>query len=137
MKTRIFSLPTGARRSVAGLALPTLLTLLTGCVGYVAEPQARVVVDQPVVGVAVGLPDEYDYYPGYDVYYNRSRREYGYLDRGRWVNRPQPYGVSVNVLMASPSVRMNFHDSPANHHADMLVKYPRTWTAPVPAAKSE
>jgi hypothetical protein len=35
----------------------------------------------------------------------------------------------VDVLLASPSVHMNFHDSPANHHAEMLRQYPRTWRA--------
>ena len=124
MKNRIFLGPTGAWRNVAGAGL---LTLLTGCVGYVDGPWARVVVDQPVVGVAVGVPDEYIYYPSYDVYYNSSRREYAYMDGGRWVNRPQPYGVSVNVLVGSPSVRMNFHDSPANHQAAVRQSYPRNW----------
>jgi hypothetical protein len=31
------------------------------------------------------------------------------------------------VLLASPSVRMDFHDSPEKHHAMMLQKYPRDW----------
>ena len=124
MKNRDFIFQRGVWRSVAGMAL---LTLLTGCVGYVAGPRARVVVDQPVVGVMVGVPDEYIYYPSYDVYYNSSRREYAYMDEGRWVSRPQPYGVSVNVLVALPSVRMNFHDSPANHHAAVRQSYPRNW----------
>ena len=124
MKTRIIVFQSGAGRRVAGMAL---LTLLTGCVGYVEGPRARVVVDQPVVGVTVGMPDEYIYYPGYDIYYNSSRREYAYMDGGRWVNRPQPYGISENVLLASPSVRMNFHDSPANHHEAIRQSYPRNW----------
>jgi len=124
MKTKIIVFQSGAGRGVAVVAL---LTLLTGCVGYVEGPRARAVVDQPVVGVTVGVPDEYIYYPGYDVYYNSSRREYAYMDGGRWVNRPQPYGISENVLLASPSVRMNFHDSPANHHAAVRQSYPRNW----------
>jgi len=33
-----------------------------------------------------------------------------------WVSRPAPMGVSADVLLASPSVKMDFHDSPANHH---------------------
>ncbi|HSY74770.1 MAG TPA: hypothetical protein VK810_04810, partial [Dongiaceae bacterium] len=37
---------------------------------------------------------------------------------------PAPRGVSVDVLFASPSVRMNFHDSPANHHAEIVRQYP-------------
>ena len=124
MKTRTFLFQSSVRCGGVGVAL---LTLLSGCVGYVEGPRARVVVDQPVVGVTYGVPDEYIYYPSYDVYYNNSRHEYAYLDGSRWVNRPQPYGISINVLQASPSVRMNFHDSPANHHAAVRQSYPRNW----------
>ena len=52
MKTRDFLFQRGAWHSVAGMAL---LTLLTGCVGYVEGPRAIVVVDQPVAGVTVIL----------------------------------------------------------------------------------
>jgi len=31
------------------------------------------------------------------------------------------------VLLASPSVHMDFHDSPAKHHAEMIHKYPKNW----------
>ena len=124
MKTKTFLFKRAGGCQVATVAL---LTLLTGCAGYGEGPRARVVVDQPVVGVTYAVPDEYVYYPGYDVYYNRSRHEYAYQDGGRWVNRPQPHGISVNVLLASPSVRMNFHDSPANHHAAVRRSYPRNW----------
>ena len=102
-----------------------LLVTLTGCVGYVDGPRAGVYVAPPVVEVAA--PAEYIYYPGYDVYYNSGLHQYAYLEGGAWVSRPEPRGVSVNVLLASPSVRMDFHDSPANHHAAMVQKYPRNW----------
>ena len=36
-------------------------------------------------------------------------------------------GVTVNVLRASPSVKMDFHDSPANHHAAVAKQYPKNW----------
>ena len=97
-----------------------LLTTLTGCVGYVDGPRAGVYVAPPVVVVE----DDYIYYPDYEVYYSSSRHQYAYLDGGAWVSRPAPRGVSVNVLLASPSVRMNFHDSPANHHAEIAREYP-------------
>jgi hypothetical protein len=29
--------------------------------------------------------------------------------------------------MRSPSVKMNFHDSPANHHAQVVKQYPKNW----------
>jgi hypothetical protein len=102
-----------------------LLGTLTGCVGYVDGPRAGVYVAPPVVEVAA--PADYIYYPGYDVYFNSSIHQYAYLDAGVWVSRPSFPGVSVDVLLASPSVRMDFHDSPANHSAEMARQYPRNW----------
>jgi hypothetical protein len=31
------------------------------------------------------------------------------------------------MLLASPSVRMDFHDSPAQHHATVVKQYPKNW----------
>src|SRR5471030_43661 len=97
-----------------------LLATFTGCVGYVDGPRAGVYVAPPVVETSVVVEDDYVYYPGYDVYYNSSRHQYAYLEGGAWVSRPEPRGVSIDVLLASPSVRMDFHDSPARHHAEMI-----------------
>ena len=102
-----------------------LLTTLAGCVGYVDGPRAGVYVAPPVVESAVVVQDDYVYYPDYEIYYNSTRHQYAYLEGGAWVSRPAPRGVSVNVLLASPSVRMNFHDSPANHHAVIARQYPK------------
>ena len=112
----------------AGFVLgAALLTALTGCVGYVDGPRAGVYVAPPVVETGVVVEDDYVYYPSYDVYYNSSRHQNAYLEGGAWVSRPAPRGISVDVLLASPSVRMNFHDSPANHHAEIVRQYPRNW----------
>ena len=111
----------------AGFVLgAVLLVTLTGCVAYVDGPRAGIQAE-PYVFVA---QDDYIYYPGYDVYYSSHRRQYAYLEGGAWVSRPAPPGVSVNVLLASPSVRMDFHDSPAFHHAAVVQKYPRNWAPP-------
>jgi hypothetical protein len=104
-----------------------LLVTLTGCVGYVDGPRAGVYVAPVVV-----MQDDYVYYPNYEVYYSSSRHQYAYLEGGAWVTRPAPRGVSVNVLLASPSVRMDFHDSPAHHHAAVVQQYPRNWAPPGP-----
>jgi hypothetical protein len=97
-----------------------LLGTLTGCVGYIDGPRAGVYVPPPVVVVE----DDYIYYPDYEVYYSSSRHQYAYRDGRAWVSRPAPRGVSVNVLFASPSVRMDFHDSPEHHHAEVVRQYP-------------
>jgi hypothetical protein len=103
------------------------LLALTGCVAYVDRPpQGSVYVAPPVVVVQ----DDYVYYPDYEIYYSSSRHQYAYLEGSAWVSRPAPRGVSVDVLLRSPSVKMNFHDSPANHHAAVVKQYPRNRAQP-------
>ena len=117
------------RVNKAGLVfLAALLGTLTGCVGYVDGPRAGVYVEPPMVGVV--MEDDYVYYPSYECYYSVSRHQYAYRDGRNWVSRPAPRGVSVNVLLASPSVRMDFHDSPAQHHAAVVKQYPKNWAPP-------
>lgn len=67
------------------------------------------------------------YYPNYEMYFDPVARVYWYPRGGGWVTGPSPVGVSVDVLLASPSVRMNFRDSPANHHGEVIRQYPRDW----------
>src|ERR1039457_6523634 len=100
-----------------------LLGTLTGCVGYVDGPRAGVYVEPS----AVVVQDDYVYYPNYECYYSVSRHEYAYREGNAWVSRPAPRGVSVDRLRASPSVRMDFHDSPAQHHAEVIKQYPKNW----------
>jgi hypothetical protein len=95
-------------------------------VGIAITPPV-VVMAPVVVAPSVVVQDNYVYYPGYGIYYNSVRRQYAYLQGGVWIWAPAPGGVSVEVLLASPSVNMNFHDSLANHHAATLRMYPRNW----------
>jgi hypothetical protein len=109
--------------SQVGLVLcVSLLGVLTGCVGYVDGPSAGV--------YAFAAQDDYVYYPNYECYYSVSRNQYAYREGNAWVARPAPPGVTVNVLRTSPSVKMDFHDSPANHHAAVVKQYPKNWTPP-------
>jgi hypothetical protein len=109
------------RTNKVGLVLcGVLLGTLTGCVGYIDGPRAGAYVAPPVVVVE----DDYVYYPDYEIYYSSSRHQYAYRDGRAWVSRPAPRGVSVQVLFASPSVRMDFHDSPEHHHAEVVRQYP-------------
>ena len=100
-----------------------VLAILTGCVGYVEGPSAGVYAEPETFAVQ----DDYVYYPQYECYYSVSRHEYAYHEGNSWVARPAPRGVSENVLVASPSVKMNFHDSPAQHHATVVKQYPKNW----------
>jgi hypothetical protein len=112
---------------VFGAALLGVLT--AGCVGYVDGPRhGGVYVQPPSVGVVV--QDDYVYYPGYQVYYSNTRRQYTYRDGRSWVSRPAPPRVSAEVLFASPSVRLDFHDSPSIHHSKVVRQYPKHWAPP-------
>jgi hypothetical protein len=115
----------GFKAGKAGVALgAVLLATLTGCVGSVEGPGASVYVAPPSVEVAASA--DYIYYPSYNAYYNSDQHVFVYMDGGAWVSRPNFPGVSVDVLLASPSVRMDFHDSPANHNAEIVRRYPGT-----------
>jgi hypothetical protein len=108
----------------AGFVLAAvLLATLTGCVGYVEGPRAGVQVEP----YAFAVQDDYVYYPSYECYYSVSRHQYAYREGNAWVARPAPRGVSVDVVRASPSVKMDFHDSPAQHHAAVVKQYPKNW----------
>jgi hypothetical protein len=100
-----------------------LLGALTGCAGYVDGPRAGVYAAPD----AFAAQDDYVYYPGYECYYSLSRHQYAYREGNAWVFRPAPRGVAVDALRASPSVKMNFHDPPAQHHAAVVKQYPKNW----------
>jgi hypothetical protein len=122
------------RRLTAGrigsVLCATILGALTGCVAHVDRPpQPRAYAPPPPVYVerTVVVQENYMYYPGYQVYYSGNTRQYVYLEGRSWVSRPAPPRVSVGVLSSSPSVRLDFHDSPAIHHAAVVRQYPKHW----------
>jgi hypothetical protein len=110
-----------------------LAAALTGCIGYVDRPRGGgVYAEPPSVYADSGPPvqPEYVYYPGYQVYYSSHTHQYVYRDGRSWVSQPAPPHVSVNVLFASPSVGLSFHDHPSAHHATVVQQYPKNWTPP-------
>jgi hypothetical protein len=112
----------------AGFVLgAVLLAALTEGVSNAGAQTIGITVTPPVVVAPVVIPENYVYYPNYGIYYNSRRHQYMYLKGDVWVTQPAPEGVTVEVLMASPSVDMDFHDSPERHHAEMLKKYPHDW----------
>lgn len=104
-----------------------LLPLLFGCVSETRERRERVYAPAVPMHGSVVLEDDYVYYPSYEVYYSHTRRQYVYRDGRRWVTRPAPPRVAIEVLLASPSVRVDFRDAPARHHTEMVRRYPRNW----------
>ena len=108
-----------------------LVVALSGCVGHGDGSRHGRAYSQPSPDYYEGgasLRDDYVYYPGYQVYYSSNRGHYIYQDRGTWVTERVPPLVSRGVLATAPSVRLDFHDSPANHHATVVRKYPKNWT---------
>ena len=111
----------------------TLAGALSGCVGYVDGPRGggAYIDSPPAYGQSeVVVQPDYVYYPAYEVYYSSNTRQYVYRQGRSWVSRPEPPRVSANVLFTSPSVRLDFHDSPAIHHAAVVRQYPRHWAPP-------
>jgi len=106
-----------------------LMAALAQCAVNADAQSVGIVINPPIVVAppVVVVQDDYVYYPGYAIYYNTYRHQYAYLNGDAWVWAPAPQGVTVDVLLASPSVHMGFHDSLANHHQAMLEKYPRNW----------
>lgn len=119
-----------------GLTLCAALIIpLTGCIVAGTDQHPR---HRPRTQVVVSYEDDYDYYPRYEVYYSRSRHEYVYLDGNAWVRRSEPLGVSIDLLLATPSVRMDFRDSPEKHHNSVIRSYPKNHGhADQPADKPE
>lgn len=117
--------------NIGFLSLAALCAALTGCVGYVDGPRQDGYYAQPRAGYMSGgvvMQDDYVYYPSQQVYYSSNRRQYTYQDGSSWVTRSSPPRVSANVLLASPSVNLDFHDSPQTHHASVVQQYPRQWS---------
>jgi len=108
-----------------------LLGLLAGCASHV-EPAGEAYTPPQSLYVETGVAaqDDYVYYPAYQVYYSSYRHQYIYQDGRSWVSRPAPPHVAAKVVLASPSVNVDFHDSPANHHARIVKQYPKQWTPP-------
>jgi hypothetical protein len=115
---------------VAVILGSALVVALTMGVGTVKGQNVMIQATPPAIAPAAVVQDDYVYYPHYGVYYNHSRHQYYYMKNNAWVVAPAPEGVTADVLFASPSVHMDFHDSPSRHHTDMLKRYPRNWAPP-------
>jgi hypothetical protein len=118
-----------------GLLAGTLVSVLAaGCMttGTIqSSGSTRYQTGQPQL-----FQDDYDYYPGYEVYYSRNRHEYVYREGNAWVRRPAPRGITASVLLTMPSVRVDFHDSPDRHHASVVQSYPKNWKQPGPTPRN-
>jgi hypothetical protein len=124
MKNKTSFSTAGKSVLLAGAALLGLLSF--GVSSSRADDHVAVQVNAGVV-----VNDDFDYYPGYETYYNRTRHEYVYRDNNAWVHRATPPSeVKEDVLLRAPSVRMDFHDSPEAHHDAIAKSYPKNWVKP-------
>ncbi len=110
------------------LILGALVTVaLIKCGGTVQAQNVTVSVPVPAPSVTVVAQDDYVYYPQYGMYYNRTHHRFYSLNHGAWVVGAAPVGFTADVVLASPSVHMDFHDTPEHHHADIIKRYPHDW----------
>jgi hypothetical protein len=91
------------------------------------EVHVGVNIPTPSVNVQLGAPDDYVYYPKYGTYYSPRHHRYYYQDHGAWGWHEKPIGVAPDVFLKAPSVKMNFHDTPDKHHAEIVRQYPKNW----------
>jgi hypothetical protein len=126
MKNKILFLKFG--KGTCALAV-ALAGALTASVAQADDVHASVNITVPpiVAPNTFAVQDDYAYYPAYHVYYSKHHHQYAWLKNNSWVTGATPPDVSVDVLRRAPSVDMDFHDSPAKHHADVLRKYPKDW----------
>lgn len=114
-----------------GLLIVGLSLLLAGCEGF---PQIGTGTSRPSaeqLQAALKWEDQYVYFPGYEIYYNRTQGYYVYWTNDGWVERfDLPAEVEPQELLASPFVEMPFHDSPGPHHAQVSRDYPLDWGQP-------
>jgi hypothetical protein len=131
--------PLRAAEMVGGIFSVTFSIAMTGCLAAPPHREFGARRPAPVQHVEVVVQDDYVYYPGYEVYYSSNRRQYMYRNGNAWVTQAAPPQVSMAVLQASPSVRLDFHDAPARHHESVVQTYPRNWSPPANAhaAKSK
>jgi hypothetical protein len=132
MKTMLLPRRPRCRRSAwPGIGLAAVLLAGAGCAGF---PQVGTGAHHPTpaqVQAAMQWQDHYLYFPGYEIYYNRTQGSYVYLTGQGWVEQfTPPTEVDLQALLASPHVETNFHDSPSAHHARMIREYPRNWGSP-------
>jgi hypothetical protein len=94
---------------------------------WAQEAHVGVNIPMPNVNVQIGAPDNYVYYPKYGTYYSPIHHRYYYKDRGAWGWHEKPLGIAPDVFLKAPSVKMNFHDAPDKHHAEIVRRYPKNW----------
>jgi hypothetical protein len=115
-------------RTLIGTALLAVLSGSVGCVYETRHTRAYAPPPPVYTQTTLTMDDDFIYYPAYEVYYSSSRRKYTSWDGRSWVSSPTPPHVSAEALSAGPSVRMDFHDAPAAHHASVVREYPKHWT---------
>lgn len=116
------------RGETALLCGVVVLVSLTGCVGDMPHRGAwSIAPETRQVPTTATSRDEYLYFPSYAIYYNSTQLRYVCLESDGWATRIAPRDVTVGSLLASPSVLMDFHDSPVQHHDSVVRRYPKNW----------
>ena len=113
-----------------GLGL-VVLAMLAGCADSPPWSSTSKVPTNGQLQAALGRKSSFVYFTSYEIYYDRNYSQYTYWDGSVWITGTEPpQGISTDLLLASPSVVMNFHDAPEWHHAAVVRNYPRNWGRP-------
>jgi hypothetical protein len=91
-------------------------------------PDMPLAFTPPAGDPTIEAQDDYLYYPGFGIYYSHNHHQYLSQRQDAWLMQPAPFGVPPEVLIASPSVHMDFHDHPARHQTETMRRYPRDWS---------
>lgn len=127
---RLMKLP----MNISMIAGAALVSVLTGCMDYADGPQRSYIQSGRVYHRAPRMTDNYVYYPDHQIYYSSQRRHYVYQDGNTWVTRSSPR-ISSQLLMTSPTVQLDFRDSPQAHHATVVRRYPKQGPSAGPSQK--
>ncbi|AOS46209.1 hypothetical protein Verru16b_03306 [Lacunisphaera limnophila] len=121
----------------AGGGLLVLAGLLAGCTGFPQAGPGSYYPTPTELQARLELEERYVYFPGYEIYYNRTQGYYVYRTHGGWVDEFElPLEVDRQEMLASPFAAMSFHDHPEAHHEQVVRDYPRNWGLDAPAAPS-
>ena len=108
------------------------MALLGGCVDSPKWTGAARVPTAAQIKAVLGQGNSYLYYPDYEIYLDRDRRQFTYWDGGALITRSElPPGVSRTQLAAARVVVLASRETPELHRAAVARDHARMQTQAV------
>jgi len=141
LKTYALSMTRRNSHGTKRLGLAVGVLLLLAAAGCNSSPGWGGWSTHPTVAqlqISRGIQPNWVYYPAYETYYSSNYQQYIYRDTrfpdprfpdtNVWVISEEPMApATAEMLQATPTVEMQFHDSPMAHHAEIAREFPRNW----------